>query len=309
VYNDNQNNDPITISWTPYVETWAEGSADGVDGEMGQEPEYQPMIRPFTGTPDICGPPNEDPTLFVTLSWNPEVSGNMYDITNLSLEAGGSKLRVEIDLNGGDPILAGDLIRFSGTSTRQRIDGTAAELKEWEVESATASSFIVHINENLNTSLLILDPSVGQVEVLGGDTKSWAGCTWTNGETKEVYATNYFQYAGGSSYTELWLRNTGTNSAADVLKMNRRFFGTTGLAIAEGRAYLGLRPTGSIGKGDLFVNYFSLTSTFNYAYLGILSIGDVGQGANDYLLNHKQKNNSFTDANNVTYSWTEGNGW
>jgi hypothetical protein len=137
-------------------------------------------------------------------------------------------------------------------------------------------------------------------------TKSWLGCTWTNGETKEVYSTTYGELAAGSSYTNNWRRKPGANES---FALTRKFVGTAGFN-GEGKAQIFIRPVGLGGLADYFINYFSITSTFNYTYLGgLISIGDVGQGTNDYLIKNNQKNNTFTDVNDVTYTWTQGNGW
>jgi hypothetical protein len=304
VYTDNQNNDPITISWTPYAETWAEGSADGVAGEMGQEPEYQPMIHPFAGSGvAACGGPNTDPTIFMTLTWSGG-STDKFDISDMQLLANNL---LQVTTDGTNNINVGDYIRFSGTDTRQRIDGTGEELKEWFVLSTSGDSFVVDPNTNHTSGLQILDPAAGQVENLSsGSTKSWLGCTWRNGETKELYTTSY-ELKSDESPNNMWERWIRSITVDNAVRMRRTYQNSNGFGTRDGATLSLDGPENT--QFDMFRVNSSPFFNYNTANIGILNVGDVGQGPGDYRLLGKQKNNTFTDASGVTYDWTEGNGW
>jgi hypothetical protein len=135
-------------------------------------------------------------------------------------------------------------------------------------------------------------------------TKSFLGCTWTNGQSQELYATSYGTFSLNTpyfSYGESWTRSFGVSNR---LKMS---------IFANGFTLNANNLTQSIG---LFVN--NNTDRFSWGggsllttpitELGILSLADRPQPVNAYLRT-KQKNNTFTDVNNITYTWVEGNGW
>jgi hypothetical protein len=112
-------------------------------------------------------------------------------------------------------------------------------------------------------------------------TKSWLGCTWTNGECKTVYADTY-EFAYGR---QVWDKDT------DGFGMRRAKALSTSVSI-------NLR-----GNTDKVLSSYVFKND-----LGILGVGDVPT-ISDYILLDKQKNNTFTDANGITYTWVEGTGW
>jgi hypothetical protein len=74
--------------------------------------------------------------------------------------------------------------------------------------------------------------------------------------------------------------------------------------------YAYLNVTGA--NYDLYDKRYSSFSTFTNTVtnVGNLTIGDIGlQG--DYQITSKPNfmPNTYTDASNITYSWTQGNGW
>jgi hypothetical protein len=125
-----------------------------------------------------------------------------------------------------------------------------------------------------------------------GATMDFLGCTFTNGETKEVFSSFYKNSTSltPTSYDyERWRKGT----SFELWRYGGNFLKLATIKINSDRDFWSI------------VNTFIGRSTTD---IGILTVGDVGQ-ITDYALLNKQKNNTFTDVNNITYTWTEGNGW
>ena len=134
-------------------------------------------------------------------------------------------------------------------------------------------------------------------------TKNWLDCSWTNGETKEVYSTSI----------SFGLTNTGYSSA----RWERDFVPGGGLismfayqtSSTTQEIRLKLETVQGVDLTDRFVRE-STTDYRSYSDLGLLSVGDIPpQGSTNAQLISKQKNNTYTDVNGVTYTWVEGNNW
>jgi hypothetical protein len=154
-----------------------------------------------------------------------------------------------------------------------------------------ATTFTIPVN------VTVVNDGVGTAQVT---TKDWLGCTWTNGETKEVYPDTY--ELNGGLYFETWRRspNTMTNN----FRMNRSFSTST----LQGTVKLGLNGPDNLHQHGFDVYTFTTTTTGSD--FGILVPGDVGQSSMNYRLLDKQAGtNSFTDVSGVTYNWSRGAGW
>ncbi len=157
------------------------------------------------------------------------------------------------------------------------------------------------------------------------ETKDWLGCTWCNGQEKTVYADTYDLYTGQITptftsrvYSERWRLGP---ALAPKLGMRRGIHqygtGTSPATFVPSFYYFGANVTvqtvlGS-GKKDTIFRVDSTVGTMTGPYmynsdLGILSLGDM-PASGDYKLLGKQKTNSYTDANGITYSWKPGAGW
>jgi hypothetical protein len=227
-----------------------------------------------------CGTPNADPTIEMKLEWsNPLVPATISSST-------GSPTTVS---SIGHGLTNGDEVVLSGFNTSCSVNA------KWAVTVIDVDTFTIPANVTN-----IID-GVGVFSLV--DTKDWLGCTWTNGETKEVYAISYGTVSLNTpyfSYGESWRRSLaggnrfGMNIFANGFTLNANSLTQS----------IGLRVNYDNDKfswgGGSIIGYFS--------YLGILSLADRPQPANAYLRN-KQKNNTFTDSNNITYTWNEGNGW
>jgi hypothetical protein len=175
------------------------------------------------------------------------------------------------------------------------------------VLSTSGDSFVVDPNTNHTSGLQILDPAAGQVENLSsGSTKSWLGCTWRNGETKELYTTSY-ELKSDESPNNMWERWIRSITVDNAVRMRRTYQNSNGFGTRDGATLSLDGPENT--QFDMFRVNSSPFFNYNTANIGILNVGDVGQGPGDYRLLGKQKNNTFTDASGVTYDWTEGNGW
>ncbi len=138
------------------------------------------------------------------------------------------------------------------------------------------------------------------------DTKQWLGCTWCNGQQKEVYATLYDASTVFTGTEQEWDRNLS-------LRM-RGFHYDDITSDAEDPQTLKLTlktVLGNIYKDDF--RWYGSTGTAGAVAndLGIINVTDVENvpaGLGNQLLT-KMKNNSYTDANGITYTWTEGTGW
>ncbi len=141
-------------------------------------------------------------------------------------------------------------------------------------------------------------------------TKEWVGCTWCNGQTKTVYASNYNYFNTGDYAEEFWARTKvgGPGTFNGAFFMERYYAYTT--SEPPERILINLPYTLTAGGGcrDEFDTYTTQSFRTNASCLGILSIGDMPVTPPAFLLS-KQKNNSHTDANGITYTWTEGTGW
>ncbi len=144
-------------------------------------------------------------------------------------------------------------------------------------------------------------------------TKSWLGCTWTKGEIKEVYATGYSKgvdsVAGYPSAGESWRRNQPFDN--DLTIYNSIWDAANHNTLTSHIATMVVRlRNGNFPGQDIYTDYIrKYTWTTSYSFnIGAISSGDLISWP-DYRLINKQKNGSFTDANNVTYAWSEGNGW
>ena len=138
----------------------------------------------------------------------------------------------------------------------------------------------------------------------GDATKSWLGCDWCNGETKEVYADyhNKYQYGafttGDGSGQEAWYVQA---AGGDQLNMERFYWWWSR---SDTTSLYGKRAYIYVNSAKDHVSESGVQSSG----LGILTAGDV-PGPGDYYLLAKQKTNSYTDASGITYTWTEGSGW
>jgi hypothetical protein len=143
----------------------------------------------------------------------------------------------------------------------------------------------------------------------GDTTKNWLGCDWCNGETKEVYASHYGYFTASTSAGEFWQREKvgGPGGFLDAFWMEAYYVYTTGVT-PEGLV-INLPYAGTLGSCRDEVSTITPSSYYqNASCLGILNLGDMPVSSGGFLLG-KQKNNSYTDANNITYTWTEGSGW
>ena len=138
-------------------------------------------------------------------------------------------------------------------------------------------------------------------------TKDWLGCTWTNGETKEVYATGYGASVNSiSGYKEYWNRQVATNGDKLIIDRSITASYTTAIWIMQLRLNI-------VGANNELVSSLGYDGISTYSSTGLGGV--IGFNAGDkpttgsYKILNKQKNNSYTDANGVTYAWTEGNGW
>ena len=149
-------------------------------------------------------------------------------------------------------------------------------------------------------------------------TKTWLGCTWTNGEEKEVYSTSYIDNLAGttsvagnstwSNWSHKWQK--GTFKLAKYL--NHMIFLGVPNASRLGNAFLEIQgvkdqaryATGIAGQGQ------TITSMW-YTSVGVLGVSDApkGDGNNVEINKPNMMPASYTDSNGITYAWKQGNGW
>jgi hypothetical protein len=231
-----------------------------------------------------CGTPNANPTINMKLEWtNPLVSATVISST-------GSPTTIS---SIGHGLTNGDEVVLSGFNTECSVNA------KWTVTVVDVDTFTIPANV---TNII---NGVGSFSLT--DTKSFLGCTWTNGETKEVYPLSYTVTSSTTpflAYGEQWARYI---TFANVFSM--------------GRFANGFTPNFTNGSNDINQRLNLNGDTYRWQSgnlipptpsalpsLGILSVGDRPIPADAMLLT-KQKNNTFTDSNNITYTWGEGNGW
>jgi hypothetical protein len=115
-----------------------------------------------------------------------------------------------------------------------------------------------------------------------------------------VYSTSYVSGPGATTFTigrEFWKKNAS-------FQLNRGVYSGGSLYTVKNNIDL---IGGNYGDG-FYQSFGTNTSSRTINLMGLLVVGDLPT-SNDYLLLTKQKNNTFTDVNDVTYSWEEGTGW
>jgi len=136
-------------------------------------------------------------------------------------------------------------------------------------------------------------------------TKSYLGCTWTNGETKELYTT-FYQAVVGS--LETWRRDAGPDPQLFHLHGNEYYPGT---APSLYETILGGASIGVVYHTNYRLQIFK-DSTFTG------SSGNVGVSASSPTagalvtgapIAPSHKSGSVTFTNGITVSWGEGNLW
>ncbi len=139
------------------------------------------------------------------------------------------------------------------------------------------------------------------------ETKEWVGCTWCNGQTKTVYASNYSYFNTGDYAEEFWQRSkVGGGGFAGAFWMEAYYASST--SEPPERLLIDVPLVGGGNCRDEVSTYSTQSYRQNASCLGILGTGDMPVAPGGFLLG-KQKNNSYTDANGITYTWTEGTGW
>jgi hypothetical protein len=129
-------------------------------------------------------------------------------------------------------------------------------------------------------------------------TKNWLGCTWTNGEQKEVYTTSYQLQNQYGLFREYWRRSIASSRFAFGRQANAAQPNTIGFGIEYN----------NVLESDYVLWFYTFTSIATFQ-LGILSLGDRGTTMNYRVNQAPYMPNSYTDSNNITYTWTQGNGW
>jgi len=140
-------------------------------------------------------------------------------------------------------------------------------------------------------------------------TKNYLGCSWCNGETKEVYATNYTLLTGSLTQEERWDRNVGSfGNRLDIQKLSNKFtsfpsstyinVGIVALTATNGVAGLNVRNRQYNNNGTSSNTLNVLSQNINKANL-ILG---------DYRI-HEDMFGSVTSTAGVTITWARGNDW
>jgi hypothetical protein len=141
-------------------------------------------------------------------------------------------------------------------------------------------------------------------------TKDWLGCTFTNGETKEVYGEYEINPGTPTTAFEQWGIQQGTINNG---RFGMSMFTTQALAggINGGVVTIKGTPIGGINGRSYLYGSGSNTFSISTGLGGVIGFveADMPYNRGSYLLLAKQKNNAYTDVNGVTYTWTEGNGW
>jgi hypothetical protein len=209
-----------------------------------------------------------------------------------------------------DPLMSGVVIcpDESSSSSESSASSASSDSSDSSSGGVLATCGTPNADPTINMTVSWIDADV---------TKNWLGCTWTNGETKVVYASTYndiYQPPNTTNtffpYGRYWRKNWNKNGQ---FFMGRNFstfdapYPTTYIDHSGANMYIS--PVGSPGN---ILDYFTVNrfiGTYTVANLGILSTGDRGALANVNLNQPNFMPNSFTDSNNITYTWTEGNGW
>ncbi len=136
-------------------------------------PPYNPIPPIVCGPDSTCGTPNGDPTMFIQFKW-PQV-GNWHDVTDVTLDT----LPLTITTASNHGLNTGDIVEFEGVSN----DLEGACNNHWSVTVTSPNEFeVAHV-----VSSLI--PGNGRCRKL--ETLSYQGCTYFNGEVKELFPTTW----------------------------------------------------------------------------------------------------------------------
>ena len=170
---------------------------------------------------------------------------------------------------------------------------------------------------NANPTILVTltwtDPDV---------TKNYLGCTWTNGETKEVYSTTYqlnFYSSTFGTFTDFYTifkggRETWDRSSGILLlrSFNSIKLGQSSMinnSSIDAANYIKLNPLTAV-KADKVLWYTK--SPYTGTDIQYNDFGAVTAGPKPTIGDYRISNNFFTqhtDTNGVTIAWTRGNGW
>ena len=138
----------------------------------------------------------------------------------------------------------------------------------------------------------------------GGSTKDYLGCTWTSGETKEVYSTTYTQDASPNILKEEWEAKEVFDRIQLVGKDNTNYTSYASCMIFVHYNGLG-SPNNFYRKEYTYFNSNNLSAYQTSGYNFNLVEG--------YPIHANMKSGSLsgasTSTNGLTISWAEGNGW
>jgi len=164
-------------------------------------------------------------------------------------------------------------------------------------------------------------------------TKDFLGCTWTNGETKEVYSTFYTKSRFGSPYSpgapqeeEVWANSTAPNGERVRMEaFGSPFVGFSG-GVRHDEVALGIGTAKEWGTQN-FLPVSSNVASFSPVGTGVLPYTNNAFGGHPsfYIaypftsgwafhgdpgyIKTQQRSAFVTFTNGITISWSQGNGW
>jgi hypothetical protein len=231
-----------------------------------------------------CGTPNANPTINVKLEWtNPLVSATVISST-------GSPTTIS---SIGHGLTNGDEVVLSGFNTECSVNA------KWTVTVVDVDTFTIPANVTN-----IID-GVGVFSLV--DTKSFAGCTFTNGETKEVYSTSYTDTENPPFCSNRWGRGAGGDGIGFWNKSTPPYYTTTyGFGKSD-------TATVHVNLGSATFLAFRKDPTSIYTGLSIVSSNMSTIQATAILdqcpLANAQLTGNCTTTSGITVTWSPGNGW